>query len=85
VLTMLAHIVWHRKHPRRFRDGRFPLPRRRWALRTRPPTQENDVGLTESDDDFCGPGLPTAARDSAAESQPAHTNLATADRPPGRS
>lgn len=82
---MLAHIVWHRKYPWRFPDGRFPLPRRRWALRTRPPTQENDVGLAESADDFCGPGLPTAARDSAAETKAAHTNLATADRPPGRS
>src|SRR5699024_10365395 len=37
VLTMLAYIVWGRRYQRRFRDGRFPLPRRRWALRTRPP------------------------------------------------
>ncbi|MDN5686201.1 MAG: hypothetical protein L0G94_05870 [Brachybacterium sp.] len=56
VLTMLAYIVWSRRYQARFRDGRFPLPRRRWALRTRPPTQGNDVGRAESADDFSTPG-----------------------------
>src|SRR5699024_7758115 len=56
VLTMLAYIAWGRRYQRRFRDGRFPLPRRRWALRTRPPTQGNDVGRAESAEDFSAPG-----------------------------
>ncbi|HLR95225.1 MAG TPA: hypothetical protein VK053_11910 [Jiangellaceae bacterium] len=56
VLAMLAYIVWGRRYQRRFRDGRFPLPRRRWALRTRPPTQGNDLGRAETVEDFFPPG-----------------------------
>src|SRR5699024_12519890 len=43
-------------YQRRFRAGWFPLPRRRWALRTRPPTQGNDLGRAESVDDFAPSG-----------------------------
>src|SRR5699024_7516000 len=56
VAVMLAYIVWGRRHQKRFRAGRFPLPRRRWALRTRPPTQGNDLGRAESADDFSRSG-----------------------------
>src|SRR5699024_2667752 len=42
LMAMLAYIAWGRRYQRRFRAGWFPLPRRRWALRTRPPTQGND-------------------------------------------
>src|SRR5690625_1745488 len=56
VMVMLAYIVWGRRYQKRFRAGRFPLPRRRWALRTRPPTQGNDLGRAESADDFIPSG-----------------------------
>lgn len=56
VLLVLAYIVWGRRYERRFREGRFPLPRRRWALRTRPPTQGNDLGRAETIEDFLPSG-----------------------------
>ncbi|WP_157235704.1 hypothetical protein [Brachybacterium sp. P6-10-X1] len=62
LLTMLAYIACGRRYQRRFRDGRFPLPRRRWALRTRQPTQGNDLGRAESAGDF----TPSGAKKTAA-------------------
>src|SRR5699024_7556513 len=56
LMAMLAYIAWGRRYQRRFRAGWFPLPRRRWALRTRPPTQGNDLGRAESVDDFAPSG-----------------------------
>ncbi|GAA1490963.1 hypothetical protein [Brachybacterium sacelli] len=56
VLALLAYVAWGLRYERRFRDGRFPLPRRRWALRTRPPTQSNDQGLAESAENFLPSG-----------------------------
>ncbi|WP_263310270.1 hypothetical protein [Brachybacterium atlanticum] len=49
---MLGYTAWGRRYEKRFRTGRFPLPRRRWAWRTRPPTQGNDQGRAESAQDF---------------------------------
>lgn len=56
VLAMLVYIAWGRRYQRCFREGRFPLPRRRWALRTRPPTQGNDLGRAETVEDFLPSG-----------------------------
>lgn len=52
LLAMTTYIAWGIRYERRFRRGDFPLPRRRWALRTRPPTQGNDQGRAESAEDF---------------------------------
>ena len=52
LLAMTGYIAWGIRYERRFRRGDFPLPRRRWALRTRTPTQGNDQGRAESAEDF---------------------------------
>lgn len=52
VLALIGYVVWGIRYERRFRRGDFPLPRRRWALRTQPPTQGNDQGRAESAEDF---------------------------------
>lgn len=54
LLAITGYVLWGRRYEHRFRTGRFPLPRRRWALRTRPPTQGNDQGRAESAQDFQG-------------------------------
>ncbi|UQN30547.1 hypothetical protein [Brachybacterium kimchii] len=56
LLALAGYVAWGVRYERRFRRGDFPLPRIRWALRTRPPTQGNDQGRAESADDFQGGG-----------------------------
>lgn len=52
-LCAVVYVAWSIRYERAFVAGRFPAPRIRWALRTRPPTTDTDHGAAES---FPSPG-----------------------------